>query len=384
MAIGKPRNKTGLRPVYVYDPRVGKKLYVGSRKNLNGADGARALEAEKTVEFARAPVEAGGGLTVAEYVAEWFDLHYGPGTRRPAASTFKVNEGNMRPFLKDFGARPLDDVTRREALRWAKQHPNNATVVSAMFNDAIDDEVCKANPFAGRRQKESRERKHIHPLTEDEVQRLAEIAFRHWGGDGYGWTARAWILFAAWVGCRPGETFSVTAKDLDFARGEVAVRRVKKRGGVYPVDVVVLPDEAANAIRDMPSVPLSGPLFTSLEGKPMAHGNRHYWEPIRSAFRETVTEQRWAELLDDTAEDGTRKRGKSLDFYVLRHYCASLIVERGGNEYDVSAQLGNSPQVARETYIHAYRDRSNERVRDLLSRPNVADLGAARSRRLGS
>jgi integrase len=62
-------------------------------------------------------------------------------------------------------------------------------------------------PVRGRRQEESRERKHIHPLTEDEVDRLADIALRHWGSDGYGLVARAWVLFAAWVGCRPGETF---------------------------------------------------------------------------------------------------------------------------------------------------------------------------------
>jgi integrase len=72
-------------------------------------------------------------------------------------------------------------VTRREALKWSKLHKHNAVVVCAMFNDAIDDDVCKTNPFAGRRQEESRERKHIHPLTEEEVDRLADIALRHWG-----------------------------------------------------------------------------------------------------------------------------------------------------------------------------------------------------------
>jgi len=43
--------------------------------------------------------------------------------------------------------------------------------------------------------------------------------------------------------------------------------------------------------------------------------------------------------------------------------------------------LGNSPEVARETYIHAYRDRVNDRNRSRLNGP-VADLDAARRRRL--
>lgn len=380
MAIGKPRGKAGMRPVYVYDPREGKKVYVGSRKNLRGDDGAQALEREKTNEFARAPVNT-GVVTIAEYAEEWFELHHGPGTRRPADGTYKTNEGNLRPFLKDFGAKQISGgISRREALRWSKLHPHNAVVVCAMFNDAIDDQVCETNPFAGRKQEGSRERKHIHPLTEDEIERLASIALRHWGGEGYGLVARAWVMFGAWVGCRPGETFSVTAQNLNFGTGEVTIKRVKKRGGVYPVDTVVLPTAAIDAIRSMPTVPAHGPLFTTVTGKPFSKGNlRYHWEPIRSAFRETVTERRWLELLDAQEEDE-----KSLAFYTLRHFCASVLADRGASMADIAHQLGNSEQVCRETYVHAFVDRSNDRVRKLLNGAHVTDLEAARLRRLGS
>lgn len=382
MAIGKPRGKAGMRPVYVYDPRIGKKVYVGSRKNLRGEDGAKALEMAKTIEFAREPITS--GLTVAAYVSDWYKDHHGEATRRPAASTLKVNEGNMRPFLKEFGPRQIDGgIERREALRWAKLHPHNAVVVCAMFNDALDDGVCKANPFAGRRQKESRERKHIHPLTEDEVNRLADIALRHWGGDGYGLVARAWVTFGAWVGCRPGETFSVEAADLDFAAGEVTIRRVKKRGGEYPVDVVVLPQAAIDAIRDMSTIPATGPLFTTVTGLPMRKGNLvHHWDPVRSAFRETVTEQRWRDLLDDVSETGQRKHEKSLAFYALRHHCASVLADRGASMADVAHQLGNSEQVCRETYVHTFVDRANDRNRSLFDAGRVNDLDAARRRKM--
>lgn len=376
MAIGKP-NKAGMRPVYVYDPREGKKVYVGSRKGLRGEEGAKALETEKTIEFAGAPV--GRTMTVAKYAEEWLRLHHGPRTRRPAETTWKVNQGNLRPFLKEFGAVTLESISRREALAWARQHPHNATVVCAMYNDAIDDEVCHVNPFANRRQQESRERKHIHPLTEEEVDRLADIALRHWGDDGYGLVAKAWITFAAWVGCRPGETFTVTAEDLNFAAGEVSVRRVKKRGRVYPTDVVVLPIAAQQAIRAMPSIPAEGPIFRTLRGLPFLKGNlRYHWDPIRAAFRETVTEARWSELLDDCGE--TRK---SLDFYVLRHFCASVLADRGMSAKEISGQLGNSEAVCQETYIHLYRDRSNDRVREALNRGSVSDLDAVRKRRVG-
>lgn len=380
MAIGKPRGIAGMRPVYVYDPSVGRKVYVGSRKNLRGEDGAKELERQKTEEFAKRDPASASSLTAAQYAKEWFEDHHGPGTRRPADGTYRANEGNMRPFLADFGRRQLDGgITRREALRWSKQHPHNAVVVCAMFNDAMDDEVCKANPFARRRQEESRERKHICPLTEDEVNRLADIACRHWGGEGYGLVARAWVLFGAWVGCRPGETFSVEAKDLDFRAGEVRVKRVKKRGGKYPTDTVVLPVAAIDAIRAMPMIPAHGPLFTTVTGKPFSKGNlRYHWDPIRSAFRHTVSEERWRELLDAQEEDE-----KNLAFYTMRHFCASVLADRGASMADIAHQLGNSEQVCRETYTHPFTDRTNDRVRSLLDGGNVSDLDSVRNRRHG-
>ena len=47
------------------------------------------------------------------------------------------------------------------------------------------------------------------PLTEEEVERLGELARELWGPRTYGLIARAWVLFGAWVGRRPGETLRV-------------------------------------------------------------------------------------------------------------------------------------------------------------------------------
>lgn len=379
MAIGKPRGKNGARQVFVYDPAAGKKVYVGSRVKLRGPGGAEELEREKAAEFAAAaaagPAPA-AGLSTGQWAAEWLEHHHGPGTRRTAPTTRQVNELNLRPFLKEFADRPIDGgITRSEALRWARKHPHNAKSVSAMFNDAVDEERCTGNPFANRRQPQGRERKHIHPLTAEEVDRLAQIALTTWGEDGYGKVARAWVLFGAWVGTRPGETFRVERQHLDFDAGEVRVRRIKKRGNTYPVDTIVLPRVVVAALTTL-SLPTVGPIFTTVHGRAIEKGAlRYYWDPIRAGFRQTVTNDRWAELLDGTED------GKNLDFYTLRHHCASQIVAAGGNEYDVSAQLGNSPEVARETYIHDYADERRARNRRFLDGADVVDLTARRKAR---
>lgn len=369
--MGWNKNKRdGRYDVYVYNPALKRKVYVGRRAYEREA---KALFWEKTDEFATAATVS--RLTCSAYAPTWLELHHGPGTRRTAPSTRTHNEQVLRAFLADFGERLLDGgITRGEALAWARRRPSNAKAVSAMFNDAVDDEACTANPFRNRRQEQPRGRRDIYPLTEDEVARLAAIAERQWGAGGYGLVARAWVLFGAWVGSRPGETFSVREVDLNFRDGLVRLTRVKGR---RQTEWVVLPRAVQDAVRAMPTMPTSGPIFTTVTGLPMdSKGALHYhWKPIRAAFRETVTDARWAELLCGQSA----KRG--LDFYSARHFCASIIVDRGGNEDDVAQQLGNTAEVCRRVYIHGYRDRINERNRERLEGGTVTDLGRKRAER---
>ena len=369
--------RKGAWNVEAYDPARKRNVYVG--RCTKKAD-AKELLRVKTAELkaAAASGDAPERVTVDAYAERWLTIKHGPGTRRPAESTRKQNRAMLKSFRAEFGSRLMaGGVQRREALDWAISHGQQAKAVAAMWNDAIDDDIgVVVNPLANRRLQQPRGRRDINPLTEREVLLLEQIALDRWGA--YGPVAAAWIRFGAWVGSRPGETFSVEPADLDFARGEVTVRRVKKRGNSYPVDVVALPDRVIEAVEAMPtrSRQLDGPLFRTVDGKPIVKGAlRYYWDPVRSVFQSQVSPERWRELL------AGQKNQETLDFYSLRHFCASLIVDRGGNEFDVSAQLGNSPEVARETYIHAYRDRVNDRNRSRLNGP-VADLDAARRRRI--
>lgn len=354
--------------VFVYDPTVKRKVYVGRRVLERDA---RVLFREKTDEFAHHAAQPKGALTVREYAAEWLRDNHGPGTTRPAPATVQFNRIGLVPFLAEFGDRALDGgIGRKEALKWSKTRGHNAKSVSAMFNDAVDEEQAAVNPFKDRKQEQSRERKDIHPLTETEVDRLADIALRHWGADGYGLTFRAMILFGAWVGCRPGEAERVELRDLNFADGTARIKRVKKRGKTYPTDTVVFPKATQDAIRAMPVIPREGPIFLTVSGKPMVKGNLvHHWGPVRAAFRETVTEERWGQLTEGQPD---------LAFYSLRHHVASIMADRGADARDIAAQLGNSVEVCEATYIHAFKDRQLDRNRLVLDRPVVVDLDTRR------
>jgi integrase len=360
MAVKKPRKPGGPREVWVYDTRAGKAVYVGSRVLLKDAN---RLFRDKTEEFAGTPTTP-GAMTCAEYAARWLAAKHGPGTRRASPTTHQVNRGLLRPFLTEFGARPLRaGVSRVEALDWSRQHPTNAKAVSAMFNDALDDMLADANPFGNRRLPEGRGRKDIAPLTEAEVATLADLAHTSWGM--YGAVVAGWVTFLAWTGARPKEAFAVEWSAVDLHANRVTVSRVK---GKQQTEVVVLPPAAAAALLAMPA-PHSGLLFKTAQGASYDKGSwGYYWRPVRAAFVAQLAPARRAEL---QAVKG------ALDPYALRHFCGSLMADRGLSEFDISHQLGNSPEVCRETYIHTHRDRANDRVALALS-AGVVDLNQRR------
>jgi integrase len=126
-----------------------------------------------------------------------------------------------------------------------------------------------------------------------------------WGA--YGKVCKAWILFSAWVGTRPGETFSLTWDDLDLEQGLVSVKRCKPP---YNVDVIPVAQRVREALLEMPGE-RTGHLFTTVRGLPIRKGAyTWYWDRVRAVFEAKLEPARRAELLGDRL---------NLDLYELRH-----------------------------------------------------------------
>jgi integrase len=370
--IGKKRS--GSYPVYVYDATTRKKTYVGSREKLTDA---RQLEAEERIKHKR---KGRSPWTVEQFTARWFEAFYGEGTRRPEYTTRLTHEGTFKRFREDFGSRRLDSIERDEALDWARTQPEGRVkVVSAFFNDAIRDGKTEHNPFEKLGLEQSRGRKDIHPLTEDEVEQLARIALERWWD--YGPVVRAWVTFAAWVGCRPAEMFALEWPNLDFKRSEVAIdwqARIdgRKRPKTKETRRVVFPEPAQRAVLDMNRL-RRGLVFTAHEGNQVRGGGyRYYWLPVQDRFLGGLEARRRAELLE--GKKPTRNgNAPNLDMYELRHFCGSMLADRGASARDIAHQLGNSVEVCEATYIHTHRDRALERLKGAFSGPApVSRLGS--------
>jgi integrase len=326
----------------VYDPLIGGKRWVGSFDRLSDAKAAERKAASEVADSRGRP-----DRTVVLYAERWLDVHHGPGTRRKRESTRRHNEEMLRPFIAEFGQRSMRSFSHSEAIDWSRARRHNAKVVGAMFNDAVREDLCDRNPFQNMGLPGSKGRSEIVPLTDAEVERLGQIALDRYGD--YGPMCRAWILFAAWVGCRPGEMFKLEWADLDLEAGLVRIDASK----TDRVRVVVVPPKAQEALLAMRRI-RRGLLFVTSTGKPVRKGAySFYWDPVRTAFAAGLDAERRVKLLHGR---------DNIDLYELRHHAASRLADQGLDERDISYQLGNSPEVCK-VYVHHYEDRVLNRLR---------------------
>ncbi len=336
----------------VYDPALKQKRWVGTF-----AAKAEAREAERDASRRRS---VGGRMTCAEFSAFWLEQY-----PRGAGATRRTYRYGVKDFAEEFGRVRLADVDRLSARAWALKAPqSNVRVVRAMLNDTINDGVHPGpNPFANLRLEQSRGRKDLVALTVEGLDTLADTALRV-GGE-FGPTFRAMILFSAYVGLRPGEMFALERRDV--GRDEVRIRQNLDGTGTIKAPknglerVVVLPPPAREALADVPArldVPW---LFVTPRRRRFSKSSLYYyWNPVRAAFGRP-----------------------GMDYYELRHFCATHLLEMGVSHADVAVQLGctDGGALVMSTYGHPSDDAARERLKRAYSQAVIPISAADRSQK---
>ena len=320
--------------VSVYDPALKRKRWVGTFATKREAKDAERDASQRRLSVSR--------LKCDEFAELWLTRY-----ARPATATQRNYRYALKGFRNDFGHLRLSELDRLAARAWAMQQPySNVRVVRALFSDAINDGLHPGpNPFANLRMEQPRGRKDLIALTEPELYELADTALAVHGD--FGATFRAMILFAGYVGLRPGELFALERSDV--RADEVVIRQSLDGTGKLKLPknnrerVAVLPPPARLVLADV--VPrLDVPwLFATKRGRQFRETSlTYYWHPVRAAF------------------------GKlEMDFYELRHFCATHLLERGLSPADVAIQLGHTDggALVMSTYGHPSEDAARERLK---------------------
>ena len=283
-----------------------------------------------------------GDTTVAEWRKHWLA---NSGWKE---STRQHNAERTKAFTAEHGKRRLAAVNRTQARAFIDDHPSCLGALSAMFGAAMyeDDErgeaLLQANPFS-RLVKRTTKRRDLQAdwLSAEDVAAIEETAFRTVGA----WAASI-VRFAAETAMRPGEIWVVEHADL--GDGVATVRRAadsKTRTIGLPKNgqarEIVLSRAAADAAGAG-----EGRVFSTPRGQQLWNTSwAYYWHQIRAAAGRP-----------------------DMDFYELRHYCATRLLEAGLDYPDVAEQLGHTDggELVRTTYGHPSKRRMLDRVREAL------------------
>jgi integrase len=161
-------------------------------------------------------------------------------------------------------------------------------------------------------------------------------------------TWQPFVALGCFSGLRPGELAGLDVGHLDFERSLVRVQQVMTRHGLrdYPksdasVRSVPFPPEVGGLLWRLVGDRGAGAVFTSPEGERVNEFN----------FRQRV----WRPALAAAGVEQCR-------VYVMRHTCASWLIQAGVPDYEVARMLGHSSTRIVGTYAHLAPDR-HDRVR---------------------
>ncbi len=314
----------------------GRVSYKGRKRWVGTFDGLEEYKAasKETLAQLREEVERGWRAptpTVLEFAGASIDpasgridMTWPDGQRahkergRKASSVRRMREG-LKPFLREFGTRPLDSFTRSEALGWQQSHgANTVQSVRQLFNHALDHDLVGVNHFArigASKRKRRVDRPDFEILSEQQYARLRKAA-RASRADAYGLVVEGAVLAVGEAAMRPGEVFALHREDLDFEQNVIHVRwqlDSATRRRVWPKDDaarwVVMSPTLREHLRVMPRLS-ERIVFPSVRGGYMTQPNwAHYWHAARAAAGMPAQEfyelkHRAIQWMIDPIEDG--------------------------------------------------------------------------------
>jgi hypothetical protein len=166
------------------------------------------------LEFAGAVIGENGRITMS-----WPDgQRCQKKTGRHKSSVERMREG-LKPFLREFGERPVNSFKRDEALTWIlPRGPHVQQSVRQFFNHAKDRELIPDNKFTrtgASKNKRRIERPDFEIVTDEQYERILHCA-RTSRADEYTLVIEGIVLCVGEAAIRPSEIFALHKDSVDL------------------------------------------------------------------------------------------------------------------------------------------------------------------------
>lgn len=314
-------------------------------------------------------------VTVAEWQRVWL------GKRGWKESTRQHNAERTKAFVDEHGKKRIAAINRTVARDFLAEHPSCHGALSAMFGAAMyedgdhGDPLLQHNPFSRLMKRTTRRRDLQSEWMDGSVVDALEACARRVLGPVPGEVAASMVRFAAETGIRPGELFLVGASDLDPDAGVLAVRwaadsktRTVERPKNGRPREVVLSRRAAEAAQRAQRL-IAGPqriipprLLATASPAEVAPTALIFCAPGGKQFWNSGWGYYWHQIRAAAGRPG-------MDFYELRHFAATRLIEAGLDDRDVATQLGHTDggELVRKVYGHPSERLALKRIRAVLN-----------------
>jgi len=315
---------------------------------LSGEQRRIATETWVAPSLRAALAEQAAPTTVGEYATSWLarrDLK--PRTRAHYQSLLD------RQILPTFGRALLARVTPRQVADW--HHELGGTrptlrahaygLLKALFNTAIAEDECVANPCRVRGASSTKRAATVRPASLDELEALVAAMPERY---------RVMTLLAAWCALRFGELTELRRKDVDLTQGLLHVRRgVARAEGV----VVVGTPKSEAGRRDVSIPPHILPLLREHLATITAGGRDGLLFPAAGDPTKHLAPATLYRVFYAAREKAGRP---DLRWHDLRHTGAVLAASTGATLAELMGRLGHSTPAAAMRYQHAAAGRDHQ------------------------
>lgn len=298
------------------------------------------------------------GLTVMEYAQKWLPIHRNNATMRAYNQYARM----LEHFCTVLDNKRMRDVTKSDIISYyngiaekSKSYIDKAaSLINAMFLDAVDDGIILKNPCRTAKRPEGTHGTH-RPLEDWERQLVHEMANEHRFG-----VAAMLMLYG---GLRRGEAMAFNIeRDVDFENGRIYVREAISfsegvRGKI----------KTPKTIAGMRSIPLFEPLRAVLEGKhglaiSQKDGSRmtlssfdRAWESYKYQIEEKINgfSRRWA--------NGREWHEFTVRTHDFRHSFCVMCVDAGVDVKTLIQWMGHSDAtMVQKIYDHVTKQREEK------------------------
>ncbi|UIP49305.1 site-specific integrase [Bifidobacterium longum] len=304
-----------------------------------------ALEAERRAGTLKPPasIEA---TNFKEYAHTWVEQHRTSKGKALAPRTKAENLRMLEHGLSYFDPYSLTLIDAPLIRKWhakrcndagATTAGNEARVLKAILQTAVNDGVLEKNPVPGELTRSKTGKEHRAPTT-GELKRILDHLEGQW---------RVAVLIAAFGGLRAGELSALERRDIEVRNGRVVIH-VTKQAQWLDGEWIVKPPKSVDGVRFVTLPEWIAPdVETHLRRNVSQFPNCRVFVPSRGAkYVSTATLGRVLhKAMADAGIDAP------IHWHDLRHYFGTELAKNGVGIRELQAALGHGTPAASLSYL---------------------------------